>query len=130
MALVVWAGPRVAVAGFATHRRAKALPWLVAGAGDDDAIWRRVLLGGVVVAVLSLLRPGSPGETLDPVGSGESGALASLASWGLVLDVPPTRGVCGVLVVGSGDFFIFGLVVRGLGAGMDIGAAAPDFDWR
>ena len=47
--------------------------------------------------------PGSPGETLDPSRIGRGGASASLASWGLALDVPPARGSCGVMVVGGGD---------------------------
>ena len=54
-------GPRGAVAGFANHRRVKALSWLPVGTDDGDALWHRDLLEGVVVAVLSLLRPGSPG---------------------------------------------------------------------
>ena len=69
------AGPLGTVAGFATHRRAKALSWLSVGTDDDDALWRRFLLEGVVVAVSSLLRPGSPGETLDPTWGRASAAI-------------------------------------------------------
>ena len=75
---------------FRSHCRVKALSWLSAETKDGDALGRRVLLEGIVVVVLSLLCPGSPRET--HAGSGEGGAPASLASWSLALDVPPTGG--------------------------------------
>ena len=83
-------------ARFATHRRAKALPWLSARADDGDALGRRVLLEGVIEVVLLPLHAGfSGGNPRSLAGSGEGGAPASLASWGLALDVPPARGTSG-----------------------------------
>ena len=80
-------------AGFVTHCRVKALPWLLTRADDGDALGRLVLLEGVVEVVLLLLCVGfSGGNPRSLVGSGEGGALTSLASWGLALDVPPARG--------------------------------------
>ena len=46
----------------------------------------------------------SEGNPRSLAGSGEGGAPASLASWGLALDVPPARGTLGELVVGGGEF--------------------------
>ena len=59
--MVVWPVPDGRFAGYATHRQAKALPGLSAGADDGDALGRRVLLEGVVEVVLSLLRAGFSG---------------------------------------------------------------------
>ena len=85
-------------AGFVTHRRAKVLPWLLARADDGDALGCRVVLEGVVEVVLLPLRAGFSGgnpRSRVVAGSGEGGAPASLASWGLALDVPPARGTSG-----------------------------------
>lgn len=86
------------------------MSWLLAETDDGDAFWRSVLLEGVVVTVLSLLRLGfSEGNLRFLAGSGECGALASLSSWGLALDVLPTGGTSGgSLVVGDGESFVFG----------------------
>ena len=60
------AGPRLAVCGVSGSSPGESLTLLSAGADDGDASGRRVLLEGVVGVVLSLLRAGFSGETLDP----------------------------------------------------------------
>ena len=79
-AAVVWP---VLVAGcsFENHHRAKALPWLPSRAGDGDAPGRRFLLEDVVEVMYLASLPGfSGGNPRSHAGSGEGGAIASLAS--------------------------------------------------
>ena len=67
---------------FATHCRAKVLSWFLVETDSGDALWRPVLLKGIVVAVLSSLRPSVfRGKPRLLSGSGDGGALASLTSW-------------------------------------------------
>lgn len=77
------------------------------------------------------LRPGSPGETLDPSRDRAWAALlCRFASWGLALDVHRAEG----LVEGFGGFggggFVFGQAGRGLGVGVVVGAVALVFRLR
>jgi hypothetical protein len=77
------------------------------------------------------LRPGSPGETLDPSRDRARAALlCRFASWGLALDVRWSEGFVECFGGFGGGGFVFGQAGRGLGAGVVVGAVAPVFRLR